>query len=200
MPKRFITGLILALAVAACDDVRTPLAPELPAAQGSVSPEGRRSDTAPVNHVSGTVYLDWAVYGGSRTMFSFNATRDAAGNAKGFFQAEYAYVDDEPGGFRFRADVVCLAVEGRDGWIGLSVTRSEDPVFFPVGTEGVIRIRDAGEGGHIGEPTLDDLLDQNFDGIGDLVTRFSAATCNEKRRAPDFWWLHWIDRGNIQIR
>jgi hypothetical protein len=199
MRTSYTAALILLLSVAGCDSGREPLAPELPAMQASLAQAGL-GGAAPRHHVSGTVYLDWSVYGGGRTMYSFNARLDAEGGAHGFFQGEHAFVDDEPGGVRFRADVVCLAVEGGDAWLGVRVTGSDAPTFLAVGAEAVVRVRDAGEGGHIGEPELDDLLDQNHDGVGRLVTAASAASCLEKRRTGDFWPLWWIDRGNIDVR
>lgn len=200
MRTSYTAGLILLLGIAACNDGGSPLAPELAGMQASTVAQPGASGAAPLRFVAGSAYLDWGAYGGGRSLYSFNARLDAAGRAHGFFQAEYAYADDEPGGFRFRADVVCLAVEGNDGWLGLRVTRSGDPAELPVGAEAVIRVRDAGEGGHIGEPELDDLLDQNHDGIGRLVTWVPAASCTEMRRSGDFWPLWWIDGGNIEIR
>jgi hypothetical protein len=78
--------------------------------------------------------------------------------------------------------------------------RSQDPVFLPVGTEAVVRVRDAGEGQHLGEPGWDDTLDQNHDGIGYVVFGEPAANCAQKLTVREFWVLWWLDRGNIQVR
>jgi hypothetical protein len=196
---------VVAVMLSACRDAAPgPLAPDPGQARTAMvttKAPAHAAAAASLHHVSGSAYIDLSVYGGGREMYSFNATLDAAGRASGFFNSEYAYEFDVPGGFRYRADVVCLAVAGRDAWLGLRVVRSQDPAFLPVGTEAVVRVRDAGEGRHVGEPEdADDTIDQNYDGIGYVVFGEPAANCTQKLTVREFWVLWWLDAGNIQVR
>lgn len=150
------------------------------------SPSFAQSSNAPVHLVSGGGKADFSILGppnGVET-YGLNASVDGDGNAKGEFQATFS--DPYP---TFHADVTCLAVSGSDAWLGVIVTQTHDPVTWPVGTEGVIRVRDNGEGAK--EPN---------DEIGYWVLGVEASSCIEMRTDDVFGdlfpWIH----GNAQVK
>jgi hypothetical protein len=81
-----------------------------------------------------------------------------------------------------------LAVNGPDAWMGLVVTRSTN-ALAPVGFEGVMRVRDNGEGN-----------DAPNDGLGYWVYNIPASSCTARRTDNIFGvlapWIH----GNLQVR
>jgi hypothetical protein len=173
---------------------RTSILAENPT--GMSLPVSAAAPGTPVHMVSGGVIIDWAVYEGGKDKYAFHATKDAQGRVRGSFQSSYLYEFTETEFFNFHADVVCLQVQGSHAWLGIRVTRSNDPAFMPVGTTGVVRVFDSGEGHHWGTP--DDPYGK--DAIGELVTSVDASYCDTKPTIREFWYLDYIDHGNIQVR
>ncbi|HKJ03866.1 MAG TPA: hypothetical protein VJ997_15475 [Longimicrobiales bacterium] len=168
------TGLL-----AACSEGSTPL---------DVSPSFARSANAPVHKVSGGGKVDFTIVGrpdsGMET-YGFNASVDGNGDVKGEFQATFSSPD-----VTFHADVTCLAVDGNNAWLGVVVTQTHDEDAFPVGTPGVIRVQDNGEGNNATGP----------DQLGYWVLNGNAAACGAMRTDGVFGvlfpWIH----GNAQVK
>ena len=176
---------LLAGVLTACTDGAIPT--QAPDPVTGLRPSGsvHSSSKAPVHHVSGGGKVDFSILGppnGEET-YGFNASVDDAGNVKGEFQATFTRPD-----VTFHAEVTCLAVNANNAWIGAVVTETHDPVLWPVGTQGVIRVQDNGEGAN--EPP---------DALGYWVL-VPANTCGLQRvggvYSALFPWTH----GNAQVR
>lgn len=150
------------------------------------SPSFDRSSNAPVHLVSGGGKVDFSILGGGagEETYGFNASVNGDGEAKGEFQSKFTIPE-----VTFHADVLCLSVAGNDAWLGVIVTQTHDPVAWPVGTEGVIRVRDNGEGAN--DPP---------DALGFWVTGVSASTCVQQRVTGVFSFLFPWTKGNAQVR
>jgi hypothetical protein len=202
--KSAIALIALTFATAGCDlsgdpGVLGPVAPAAMSSSATIGPSmaaSQAASTAPVTFVSGGAVVDWSAYDGGRDKYTFHASLDGEGRVDGRFRSSYLYTYTETESFRFDADVVCLAVDGGHAWLGLEITRSTDPVFLPVGTTGVVRVFDAGEGHHLGN--ADDPYDK--DAIGTFVTSVGANGCEPKPTLREFWYLDYIDQGNIHVR
>jgi hypothetical protein len=175
-------GLLPGLLVA-CSNGPAPARLAGPAA--SFSKSANASPNAPAHSVTGGGKVDFSILGppsGVET-YGFEASIDGNGNVKGQFQATFTVPS-----VKFHADITCLAVDGNDAWMGAVVTQTHDPVAFPVGTEGVIRARDNGQGANAAD-----------DELGYWVLT-SASSCTAMRTdgvyGALFPWIH----GNVQVR
>ena len=180
--KRSTSGTALALVTLftlACSDqgTTTQVAP--------ASSSFARSANAPVHSVSGGGKVDWSslTQAAGVETYGFTASVDGNGDVKGEFQASWNTPD-----VTFHADVTCLAVSGNEAWLGLVVTQTHDPVAFPIGTQGVMRVRDNGQGANAADDEL---------GYWVLV---SANNCTAKPTgAPWNVLVPWI-HGNLQVK
>lgn len=136
---------LVVLFAAACGEQSAPTetAPE--------SPSFARSSNAPVHSVTGGGKVDWSSLSQAAGVetYGISASIDGNGVVKGQFQSSWNTPD-----VTFHADVTCLAVSGSDAWLGLVVTKTHDAVAFPVGTEGVMRVRDNGQGASAADDEL----------------------------------------------
>jgi hypothetical protein len=169
---------LVVLLVAACGEQGAPTqaAPE--------SPSFARSTNAPVHSVTGGGKVDWSSLSQAAGVetYGISASIDGNGIVKGQLQSSWNNPD-----VTFHANVTCLAVSGSDAWLGLVVTRTHDEVAFPVGTQGVMRVRDNGQG-----------ADAVPDELGYWVL-ISASRCGEKLTTGVFaTLLPWV-RGNLQV-
>lgn len=180
--KNTISGSALAVAVllaVACSEQVTPTQLAAP------SPSLARSANAPVHSVTGGGKVDWSSLSQAAGVetYGLTASIDGNGNVKGEFQASWNTPD-----VTFHADVTCLAVSGSDAWLGLIVTQTHDPVAFPVGTQGVMHVRDNGEGANAPN-----------DELGYWVLT-NASVCAAKPTGGVFGtlvpWIH----GNLQVK
>ena len=124
--------------------------------------------------------------------YGFNAKLTAAGEVKG--QGEFHFVVPV---VNFHAEMNCLAVDGDTAWLGMEVTRTDDPDTIPVGFDWTWQIRDNGEGA--GAPP-----DQQSFFFPTAQLRdfgFDADDCNDMPPLFDFpdGVFDWTN-GNLQVR
>jgi hypothetical protein len=88
------------------------------------------------------------VTGGGTTVFDFGTEQygfvamvDSAGKVKG--QGEF-YFAEPPG--KFHTKMNCLWVDGNTAWLGMEITRTSDPVEYPLGVDLTWQVIDNGEG------------------------------------------------------
>ncbi len=142
-----------------------------------------RASAAPAHQVTGGGKLDISNFDPALPpeTYAFTASVDADGDAKGQVQIHFS----DPL-VSLHADVTCLSVSGSDAWIGIVVTKTDDPGVMPVGAERWVRVQDNGEGASAAP-----------DRMGFFLPAGGAARCNERRPVgTPFAWLH----GNIQVR
>jgi len=107
----------------------------------------------PLHQVTGggtVVFPGW----GQET-YGFTAIQvDESGNAKGNVHFTWHYPSDPAGvsPWVMQADVLYLAVNTGDAWIGGVITKSNDPYY--VGQEFYIQVRDGGEGSKASGPDM----------------------------------------------
>jgi hypothetical protein len=180
-----LAGLgLLAGLLTACTDGAIPTQAANQTTGFSPSASVQASSRAPVNKVSGGGKVDFSILGppnGEET-YGFNASVDGDGNVKGEFQANFSSPD-----VTFHAEVTCLAVNANNAWLGAVVTQTHDPVLWPVGTQGVIRVQDNGEGAN--DPP---------DALGYWVL-VPANTCGLRRVGGVFGVLFPWTHGNAQV-
>jgi hypothetical protein len=180
--KRSIAGfaaLSLVVILAACGEQNAPT--QLAAESSSFA----RSASAPVHSVTGGGKVDWSSLSQAAGLetYGISASIDGNGVVKGQFQASWNTPD-----VTFHADVTCLAVSGSDAWLGLVVTQTHDAAAFPVGTQGVMRVRDNGQGANATD-----------DELGFWVIT-AASNCAAKPAGGVYStlvpWIH----GNVQVK
>jgi hypothetical protein len=144
-----------------------------------------RSANAPVHSVTGGGKVDWSSLSQAAGVetYGISASIDGNGEVKGEFQASWNTPD-----VTFHADVTCLAVSGNEAWLGLIVTQTHDPIAFPVGTQGVMRVRDNGQGAAAAD-----------DELGYWVLVPASACAAKPTNAPWNTLVPWI-HGNLQVK
>jgi hypothetical protein len=122
--------------------------------------------------------------GGELRTFTFNAIRRADGTVSG----EWEVISRAGAGARLHGDVLCLAINGNQAWIGTRIESATNPVVI-IGSEGGFRVVDNGEGAN--EPP-DAASLAFFNGAAGFAQNY----CDAMAANPP---LNPVEHGNLQV-
>lgn len=141
----------------------------------------------PLHTVSGGGSTYFEGFGTER--YAFNAQVDSEGAVKG--QGEFTFIIPEG---KFHAEMNCLAVDGNIAWLGMVITRTDNPAELPVGLDWTWQLQDNGEG--VNAPP--DLQSYFFPTADLAAYGFPVDDCNDMPDLFSYGTFEW-DTGNIQV-